>query len=195
MDLQEFDDPQSRPRPLPAFEACGWNSEHVEAHCSPTSDQRGRRVRPPIGEAFAPLDRPPSGFAGQPLRLEHWAEDDEGPKGAQLEAFNLVIERQADFLDAVLDAVVAHYRKGDLDHYQSLLGAGFPTLAALLETREGVRSLLQFRAICLGEDEGPKGVAVGFYGNDPLDEEHGFGVLTKSGRVLRVGGSTTGWSF
>lgn len=185
---------------FPAFEACGWNFHHVADHCSPRSDDYGRRTRPPVGETLAPLAHAPANFAGRQLRLEFWK-----PKGAvgaspsdvQMEALRFVRERQTELLDSIIEALLARYvrRQDVLSEYQSVLGPDFPKLTALLKHREGVRSVLQFRAIYLGKTGQPTGVAVGFYGNEPLDEEHGFGVRTLSGRVLDVGGSTAGWGF
>jgi hypothetical protein len=96
-------------------------------------------------------------------------------------------------LDAILDALARRYRRRGLDHERRQLGAGFPRLEALLAGREGVRSLIRFDAVCVSPAEGRKRPRVGFYGKDALDPDHGFGVVTLSGRVLAVGGADAGW--
>lgn len=199
MELLEYRGDEFEAQFLPQFGRCGWNYANVRDHVQPMY-RDGRQVRPTPGEEFSPQLQAPDDFPGNVLLIQYQADFDvipdelPPPTPAQMAALEFAVDREEPLLDEIADALGTRYRERGLHHEQSVLGDEFSKLDQLINGRRGVCSLIRFRAVCVSDREGPEGTALGFYGDDALDSEHGFGVVTLAGRVLDIGYSDIGWN-
>ena len=189
---------------LRRFSGCGWNKEYVDRFLSPSYGHDGKRVEPPLDEAFAPLARPPRGWSKRAMRVTIESKEVEQddvievahPTNAQDAAIAYLLDNEERVLKQIAGAADEFVRNHDYwEWMREALGDGFGELEKLLRRPSGWLSLIDFREIRISDKTRSGKIVVGFDCNCAWDGEHGWGVQLAEDRLVDVGHGDVGWNI